>query len=201
MDFNWDILIWLLIPLFGLLGRKKKKKPVSVPKQAPTTEPVLVEERITKAKEIDSFEEALRQIKEALREPSKPTIVLDPTREGLLEKTPEPPAPPRREEFHSHSFPEEDVQSLPPTRQEERFESRPTYAGDQFENLESEEKEPTPRFTSLEDEPILAAKETTGQDTLETDRKRGTDQPRVEDLQRAFVWREILGPPRSRRYD
>ena len=59
MDFNWDILIWLLIPLFGLLGRKKKKKPASVPKQAPTTGPVLVEERITKAREIDSFDDSL----------------------------------------------------------------------------------------------------------------------------------------------
>jgi len=200
MDFDLDILIWLLIPLFGLLGRKKKKKkPQAAKPTLPKQETILVEQPVSSAPSSDPFEEALRQIKEALGEKQKPPVVeerpvLKPKPEHVPVQARMPEEMALESEFHEHSFPQETVRPLPVTTLEESFEFTPTLFGDESasqENVLKEDSGTSPAF----EEPVLIAEEKP--DRWGPSKRPVTELPRTEDLQRAFVWREVLGPPKS----
>jgi hypothetical protein len=200
MDFDLDILIWLLIPLFGLLGRKRKKKTATQKTTVRKQEPVLVEAEVPKQPAPDSFEEALRQIKEALGERPKQEILIEepipkPEAKPLLVSSARGTPEKRPLEFHEHMFPTEDPKPLPPTGSEDRFEERASFQGDRFESLETG-PEPSPK-KSAEPEEVLEATES--DDAYEASEQDTYWKPGTADLQRAFVWREILGPARVHR--
>lgn len=201
MDFDLELLLWLLIPLFGLLGRKKKKKKQPAKQGTSTTETVAVEQAGKPASSNDPFKEALRQIKEALGEARRPESPTEKPREAYTQIAETWPAEDERHsEFHEHAFPTRENAGKPVVLVKNRFESFDADKSDRFVNLErSEDKKSTAR--KLMEQPALSPRERRKKKVEDDDSSHLFSErfwARTKDLQRAFVWREILGPPRSR---